>query len=230
MAPSTALDFLTQMEMEQKAWSERDVVSPSVISETTFKASGHHSISSPWSVQEAILTTAPPSHHSDEQIERAENHCQNELDRDLSLPHAESPNARASQSVVQANQAAEEHSPPLHDDPFGKLYAAADELLFEGFRLAIVYQALDIRYLNESNTPYSELNTAKHIVMVVRDDSELEEHSTALAPDDARGPQYNRNSSRQDETYGESPDDSDTNSGMSFPTMCSYSIVASPNV
>lgn len=202
MASSTTdLDFLTQ---EQSAWNEQDVVSPSVISETPFQESGHHSITSPWSIQEAILTTAPPHYHSDEQVERAENHCQSELDHDSSLQQAGSLNARASRSDVnKADRAAEEHPLALNDDPMGKLYAAVDELLFEGFRLAVVHQALDNRYLNRSNTPYSELSTAEHIVMVHGVDSDLEGQSAALAPHDVRGSQSNRNSSRQDEAAGE---------------------------
>lgn len=198
MASSTAdLNFLTQ---EQSAWNEPDVVAPSVISETPFETSGHHSITSPWSFQEVILTTAPPSHRSDEQIERSENRCQSELDYDLSFPRAESLNARASQNEIKANRAAEEHSPPLNDDPMGKLYATVDELLFEGHRLAIIHQAFNDRYLNRSDTPYSELSTAEHIVMVIGDDSDLEEHSAG-------------------ESLGKADTSSKPAKGMFFPTI-----------
>lgn len=209
MAPPTDLDLLTQMETEQ---SEADVVSSSVISETPFKESGHHSVTLPWSVQEVILTAAPPSDHSDKQVRQAENHYQSKLDHDSPPPQAGSLNVRAYRSGVdKANQAAKDHSPPLNDDPMEKLYAAVDELLSEGFQLDVIRQALKDHW-SRSNIPHSELSTTKHTVMLIGQDSNPKEDSTTLTPDEVRGSQYNRDSSQQGKSGGEFLDKANTSS------------------
>lgn len=191
MATSTNLDFLTQM--EEEACSPQDLSFPSVISET----------------QEVTTTAATPSHHSEPQIEQAD------------------------QSEVNANRAASEHSPAPDKNLIRNFYTSVYELCDNGFRLAVTYQAVGKaaasyhrRYLeqNSSDPRRSEQSTPEHIIMVIGQDPDLDQHAAAVGPDNVREFQHEKKSPSQDEAGGVLLDKAGTSSrpakrSMFLPTM-----------
>lgn len=196
MAKPTNLDFLTQI--EPKASSEQDAMSPIIISETPTKALDQQHITSSWSVQEVTSTAAPPSHHSEKQIERADQ-AASEHSPELDDDPMDVLFTTVCKSLIG-----------------GYRLAVVQQVVDEA--AACCRPDLD---QNVRHPTHPEDSTLGHFIMTIGQEPDLGEHDTALGTDSVGESQPGRKPSSQDQA-GKAARPA---KGTFFPTMQHYSIV-----